>query len=92
MSEGRLHMLGAGDTLLGISFPNYRQETLDVVHAARGAGTRVLALTDSALSPIAKLADQVLIADQAADAGFRSVVGPMVIVQALAMEYGRLQG
>ena len=92
MSEGGAQMLSKTDALLGISFPNYRAETLDVVLAARDAGAQIIALTDSAVSPIAKRADHVLLADQSADAGFRSIVGSVVTVQALAMEYGRLQG
>lgn len=92
MSEGGTQMIGQGDVVLGISFPNFRSETLDVVEAAHQASAHVIALTNSAVSPIAKDADQVLIADAHDDAGFRSTVGSMVTVQALAMEYGRLKG
>jgi len=92
MADGALQLASPADVLLAISFPNYRAETLDVVKMANAASVPIIALTDSTVSPIAKLADMTLLADQSSDAGFRSTVGSVVVVQALAMEYGRVRG
>ncbi|MEO0676222.1 MAG: MurR/RpiR family transcriptional regulator [Pseudomonadota bacterium] len=89
MADTEMQTLHADDVLVAISFPSYRPETRAVVAAARSVGTNLISITDSKLSPIARGAAQVLITDQQTDAGFRSVVGSMVTVQALALEYGR---
>ena len=91
LPEGGLNVIGPEDALLAISFPNYRSPTIDIVNAAHRAGATIISVTDSALSPIAKPAKHTLITDQQADVGFRSAVGSMVTIQALAMEYGQLQ-
>ena len=91
MSDGFLQIVGPQVALLSISFPNYRPETLDYTEAAKAKGATVIALTDSAVSPVAQLADHLLITDQPTEAGFRSVVGSTVTVQALALEYGRIR-
>ncbi|MEO9898847.1 MAG: MurR/RpiR family transcriptional regulator [Paracoccaceae bacterium] len=91
MSEGPMQALGPEDAMLSISFPNYRAETMDITTTARARGVKLIALTDSPVSPVAQLADHVLLADQPVETGFRSVVGSMVTAQALAMEYGRIR-
>ncbi|MEM8591360.1 MAG: MurR/RpiR family transcriptional regulator, partial [Pseudomonadota bacterium] len=91
MADAEILALAQDDVLIAISFPSYRPETRAVVGAALAAGTKTIALTDSQLSPIARGAAQILIADPHTDAGFRSVVGCVVTAQALAMEYGRLR-
>ncbi len=88
MSEGQIQQLGPNDVLLAISFPNYRSQTIEIAEQAAERGVKVIALTDSSVSPLARVAALVLLADQHDDTGFRSVVGSMVTVQALAMEYG----
>lgn len=51
-----------GDVLFGISFPRYSKRTLSAMKYARDRGARVIALTDSQLSPLARVADHVLLA------------------------------
>jgi len=89
MTDAEMLTLSAEDALVAISFPSYRPETRAVVKAARRAGTPIISITDSQLSPIARGAAEVLLTDQDTEAGFRSVVGSVVTSQALAMEYGR---
>lgn len=43
--------VGPGDVLFGISFPRYSKRTLSAMKYARDRGARVIALTDSQLSP-----------------------------------------
>ena len=54
--------VGPGDVLFGISFPRYSKRTLSAMKYARDRGARVIALTDSQLSPLARVADHVLLA------------------------------
>ena len=56
--------VGPGDVLFGISFPRYSKRTLSAMKYARDCGARVIALTDSQLSPLARVADHVLLATQ----------------------------
>lgn len=89
MADAETLLVSPDDALVAISFPSYRPETRSIVATAGASGSEIVAITDSHLSPIARSASHVLLTDQGADAGFRSVVGSVVTVQALAMEYGR---
>ena len=77
------------DVLIAISFPNYIDQTIRTVELAKEAGAKVIAITDSTVSPIGLLSDVNLFTDQTTDAGFRSSVGSMVTAQALAVAYGQ---
>jgi len=46
-----------GDALLAVSFAPYTKLTVDVASSAREVGVGVVALTDSPLSPLARIAD-----------------------------------
>lgn len=48
------------DAVLAISFPRYSKETLEVARYAKDQGTRVIAVTDSILSPLAQTSDLVI--------------------------------
>lgn len=52
--------LGAGDLLIAITFPRYSSLTVDIARLARERGCRVIAITDSIVSPLARIADLVL--------------------------------
>lgn len=75
----------AGDLLIAISFPPYAPETVEVVRAARARGRDVLAITDSAVSPITDGARHTLPVEDAALHGFRSLTAVMCLAQTLAM-------
>jgi len=49
-----------GDLLIGIAFPRYVEDTIELARRAAGRGARVLALTDSPRSPLAQFADLAL--------------------------------
>lgn len=91
MTEAMLSTLQSDDTLIALSYPNYTPQSIEIVEEARKRGLRHVAITDSVVSPIAAGAEAVLITDQATDGGFRSAVGALVTVQALAAAYGRLK-
>ncbi|WP_326489726.1 MurR/RpiR family transcriptional regulator [Paraburkholderia sp. ZP32-5] len=49
-----------GDLLIGIAFPRYVEDTIELARRAAGRGARVLALTDGPRSPLAQFADLAL--------------------------------
>jgi DNA-binding MurR/RpiR family transcriptional regulator len=53
----RLFACNEGDLVIGIAFPRYVEDTIELAHRAAGRGARVLALTDSPRSPLAQFAD-----------------------------------
>ena len=83
MQQGQLRALKAGDALVAVSFEPYAQETLDVLTASRERGARVLAITDSSLSPLARQADAALLVKDSATFGFRSLTSTLCMAQSL---------
>jgi DNA-binding MurR/RpiR family transcriptional regulator len=83
MHLGQLHALAQGDVLVAVSFEPYASETLEVVRSAQQRGARVLAITDSKLSPIAAHATVTLLVQDAATFGFRSLTSTLCLAQSL---------
>ena len=79
--------IAAGDLLICVSYRPYAEETLEVVSAAHAQKAAILAITDSAVSPIAKEADTVLRVQEAEIRGFRSLAASMCLAQALVIGY-----
>ena len=73
------------DAAIVIGFAPYAQVTLD--HAARlsQAGVPILAITDSAFSPLARTADQWFEIAESDFAGFRSLAATMALAMSLAV-------
>ncbi|WDZ88035.1 MurR/RpiR family transcriptional regulator [Micromonospora cathayae] len=75
------------DALLAFVLPRYPRETLDALHAARDAGLRVVAITDSPVSPATDHAELVLPAAVGTDLVFDLHTAPMtlamVVLQAI---------
>lgn len=78
--------LGSKDTLLGISFPRYTRATVHAMQLAASRGLRLIAITDSPLSPIAKPASVVLTGRCTKRAFANSNVGPLALINALVSE------
>ncbi|MEM0978532.1 MAG: MurR/RpiR family transcriptional regulator [Pseudomonadota bacterium] len=91
MGEAMMSTVRQGDALIAISFPFYTPLTLETLATAQAKGVRLISITDSAVSPIAKDAEVLLLTDQGVDGGFRSTTGSMVTAQALAASYGKLK-
>lgn len=75
--------IGPGDVLFGISFPRYSKRTLSAMKYAR-----VIALTDSQLSPLARVADHVLLARSDMASFVDSLVAPLSVINALIVAVG----
>ena len=80
--------VGPGDVLFGISFPRYSKRTLSAMKYARDRGARVIALTDSQLSPLARVADDVLLARSDMASFVDSLVAPLSVINALIVAVG----
>ena len=76
-----------GDLLIAVSYQPYSAETIAVVEAARGQGSRVLAISDSLVSPVAKPADLVLQVRESEVRKFRSLSASMCLAQALVINF-----
>jgi len=73
---------GAG-AMLAIVLPRYPREVLDAIREAKRAGLAVVAITDSAVSPVAESADVVLPAAVGAELVFDLHTGPMAMAMVL---------
>jgi DNA-binding MurR/RpiR family transcriptional regulator len=83
MHEGQLRSARPGDVLIAISFAPYAEETLAVVQAALARGAKLIAITDSRMSPLARDATAVLLVQDHTTFGFRSLTGTMALAQSL---------
>lgn len=72
-----------GDVLLVASFAPYSREALQVAEAARESGCRIVALTDSAASPLSLLAQETLLFTIHSPSFFPSVAAGMALAEAL---------
>jgi DNA-binding MurR/RpiR family transcriptional regulator len=73
--------IGRGHALLAISQSPYTRATVESVRQARAQGAAVIALTDNALSPIAREAEHILLFDTASNSFFHSTTGALALVE-----------
>ncbi|MBQ9760247.1 MAG: MurR/RpiR family transcriptional regulator [Clostridia bacterium] len=83
--------IGKEDVMIAISFPRYSKRIINAVEYARDKGANVVALTDSAVSPIAAYADQLLIAHSDMASFVDSLVAPLSIINAIIVAVSRLK-
>lgn len=81
--EMELRALNAKDAVLVAGFAPYSQESLRVAQAAREAGCKVIALTDSTVAPIALEADCTLLFAIDSPSFFPSITSGVTMVEAL---------
>jgi DNA-binding MurR/RpiR family transcriptional regulator len=75
--------LAPEDVVIGISFPRYSKISVQAMHYAQNKGATVIALTDSALSPIAPYATNLLTAHSDMASVVDSLVAPLSVINAL---------
>ena len=73
--------IGRAHVLLAISQSPYTRATVESVRQAQAQGASVIALTDNALSPIARDADHTLLFDTASNSFFHSTTGALALVE-----------
>jgi len=84
----RLLGLRKGDLVIGISFPRYTKQTVDVLRFAKQRGIKTLAITDSFVSPLAQYADAILTAQYRLDSFIESFTAPLSLINAIATTLG----
>ena len=77
-----------GDLVIGIGFPRYAAKTIDALAFSQDRGAKVVALTDSLLSPLATKADYTLIAQSNMASFVDSLVAPLSVINALIIAVG----
>ena len=80
--------IGPGDLLVGISFPRYSQSTVKGVRFAHDRGADVVAITDSAMSPLYPMASAALLARSEMISFVDSLVAPFSLLNALIVAAG----
>lgn len=80
--------IGPGDVFIGITFPRYSKRTLKAASFAKSSGAKVVAVTDSTSSPIAQIADYVLVAKSDIASFVDSLVAPLSLINALIVAIG----
>ena len=79
----QVRKLTGEDVMICLSVMPYAAGTLALAGAARDSGTRIIAITDTADSPIAALADDVLIAATANRHFFASQLGALYLLESI---------
>ena len=74
---------GEDDAIIAISYPRYSRRTLNAVKYAHDKGSKVIAITDSELSPIYPYADHKIIASSDMSNFADSLVAPLSIINAI---------
>ena len=81
--ELELRPLEAGDAVLMVSYDPYSQEISRVAETAHNAGCKLIALTDSLVSPIALNADCALLFSASSPSFFPSTASALALVEIL---------
>ena len=81
--------IGPGDVLVSISFPRYSKMAIHAVEFARRRGGDVVAVTDSPMSPMYKMASASLLASSDMISFVDSMVAPMSLLNALILAVGQ---
>ena len=84
----QLAQAGAGDALIAVSFSPYTPFTVDLAKRARRAGVPIVVMTDSALSPLAGLADARFEVVESDFGSFRSLSATFCLAMTLAVAVG----
>lgn len=80
--------ISSDDLLIGIGFPRYAARTIEALSFAKSRSTKVVAITDSLLSPLATEADYTLIAQSNMASFVDSLVAPLSVINALIVAVG----
>ena len=78
-----LAQVGKKDLLIALTFQPYRSETLGAVRLAKRRGAKVIGITDSATSPLAREADQALICPTHTPQFFQSQAAVTALLETL---------
>ena len=75
--------VGADDLLIALTFQPYRVETMAAVRLAKRRGAKVIGITDSITSPLAREADEVLVCPTSTPQFFQSQAAVTALLETL---------
>jgi DNA-binding MurR/RpiR family transcriptional regulator len=81
-------LIGPKDALIVVSFKNYTPEVLEVAQQCHARKVPVIAITDNALSPLARTSRVCFQIEEKMSKPFRMLVAPMCLAQALVVAVG----
>ena len=79
----QMFRIGEDDVCVAISFPRYSKQTINALRFINDRGTKIIAITDSNVSPIAEYADTLLVAKSDMVSVVDSLVAPLSLINAL---------
>jgi len=88
----RVRLMGDNDVLVTISFARYPRDQLSLMRCAKSLGKRILAITDSPLSPVLPLADVALFAKTSLLDFVGSLSAPSALINCVVSELGVRMG
>jgi DNA-binding MurR/RpiR family transcriptional regulator len=87
LTKQQVQTIGPKDLLIAVSYHPYAEETVHAVEMAAQRGARILSISDSLVSPIAKLASLVLHVRESEVRTFRSLAASICLAQALVIGF-----
>ncbi len=87
MMRQQAHAIGKDDLLIAVSYHPYAEEAVHLIDSAVDKRCKVLSISDSLVSPVAKPATQVLQVREAEIHKFRSLSASMCLAQSLVISY-----
>jgi len=87
LTKQQVQTIGPRDLLIAVSYHPYAEETVHAVEMAAQRGARILSISDSLVSPIAKAASLVLHVRESEVRTFRSLAASICLAQALVIGF-----
>lgn len=87
-----LRNIKRGDVLLAVSVRRYVRDTLEAVKYAKARGARIVAITDSELSPLSKMANDMILVQTETPSFFHTMSPAFSAVECLAALVAARQG
>jgi DNA-binding MurR/RpiR family transcriptional regulator len=87
-----LRTIGSADVLLAVTVRPYTRHTVEAARYAKGRRARIVAVTDSEISPLASIADDTLIVGTETPSFFHSMAAAFAAVECLAALVAARQG
>jgi DNA-binding MurR/RpiR family transcriptional regulator len=87
LTKQQVQTIGPKDLLIAVSYHPYAEETVHAVEMAAQRGAKILSISDSLVSPIAKLASLVLHVRESEVRTFRSLAASICLAQALVIGF-----
>lgn len=84
----QLFRINENDLVIGMGFPRYSSRTINALEYCKSRGAKVVAITDSLLSPLSSNADYTLVAKSNMESFVDSIVAPLSVLNALIVAVG----